>query len=576
MQYFSTFELISILIGVIGGLALFLFGMEQMTDALKSFAGANMKKLLARMTSNRIKGVLTGIFVTGVIQSSSVTTVLTVGFISVGLLSLPQAISIILGAHIGTTVTVQIIAFQINEFALLLISCGFVLKFFIKHDKLKYLGLMFMGFGLIFLGMNLMSDATYPLRSYKPFFDLMEQMANPLIGILIAAVFTAIVQSSASTIGIVIALASQGLISLEAGIALVLGANVGTCATAILASIGTPREGKQVALSHIIINLIGVAICFPFIHELAMLVRTISPSFNHLEGISKVAAESPRQIANAHTIFNAANTLIFLPFVSLFSKFIMWVLPVKPAALVKEIKPKYLDETYLKTPQLALDRVRMELGRQGKRVVKMVNEMPDAINSGDKEKLKAIKNMDDNVDAIHEFILTYLGKLSREKLTSEESNLLQAYLSSTNYFENIGDVIETNLISQGKDRIKSNIEFTDAYQEVMHPLYNKISWAVDESILALLLNDKQKAFDVIDAKKELGAIRDKSFDYLTDRLTHDKNLSLSEFRIQADIIENLMRVYNLAKRIAHVVTHITSQNGYSKNQYIQEEIRFDE
>jgi len=435
---------------------------------------------------------------------------------------------------------------------------------------------MFMGFGLIFLGMNLMSDATYPLRSYKPFFDLMEQMANPLIGILIAAVFTAIVQSSASTIGIVIALASQGLISLEAGIALVLGANVGTCATAILASIGTPREGKQVALSHIIINLIGVAICFPFIHELAMLVRTISPSFNHLEGISKVAAESPRQIANAHTIFNAANTLIFLPFVSLFSKFIMWVLPVKPAALVKEIKPKYLDETYLKTPQLALDRVRMELGRQGKRVVKMVNEMPDAINSGDKEKLKAIKNMDDNVDAIHEFILTYLGKLSREKLTSEESNLLQAYLSSTNYFENIGDVIETNLISQGKDRIKSNIEFTDAYQEVMHPLYNKISWAVNESILALLLNDKQKAYDVIDAKQELGAIRDKSFDYLTDRLTHDKNLSLSEFRIQADIIENLMRVYNLAKRIAHVVTHITSQNGYSKNQYIQEEIRFDE
>jgi len=576
MQNFSTFELISILIGVIGGLALFLFGMEQMTDALKSFAGANMKKLLARMTSNRIKGVLTGIFVTGVIQSSSVTTVLTVGFISVGLLSLQQAISIILGAHIGTTVTVQIIAFQINEFALLLIACGFILKFFIKHDKLKYLGLMLIGFGLIFLGMNLMSDATYPLRSYKPFFDLMEQMANPLIGILIAAVFTAIVQSSASTIGIVIALASQGLISLEAGIALVLGANVGTCATAFLASIGTPREGKQVALSHIIINVIGVVIRFPFIHELAMLVRTISPSYNQLEGISKMAAESPRQIANAHTIFNSANTLIFLPFVTLFSKLIMWILPVKPAALVKEIKPKYLDETYLKTPQLALDRVRMELGRQGKRVVKMVNEMPDAINSGDKEKLKAIKNMDDNVDAIHEFILTYLGKLSREKLTSEESNLLQAYLSSTNYFENIGDVIETNLISQGKDRIKSNIEFTEAYQEVMQPLYDKISWAVNESILALLLNDKQKAYDVIDAKQELGAIRDKSFDYLTDRLTHDKNLSLSEFRIQADIIENLMRVYNLAKRIAHVVTHITSQNGYSKNQYVQEEIRFDE
>jgi phosphate:Na+ symporter len=561
MKEFTTLEVISIIIGVAGGLALFLYGMEQMTDALKSFAGSNMKKLLARMTSNRIKGVLTGIFVTGVIQSSSVTTVLTVGFISVGLLTLPQAVSIILGAHVGTTVTVQIIAFKINEFALLLVAGGFILKFIFKKDKFKYLGLMLIGFGLIFLGMNLMSEATYPLRSYEPFVNLMKQMANPLIGILVAAIFTAIVQSSSSTIGIVIALASQGFITLDAGIALVLGANVGTCFTAILASIGTPREGKQAALSHIIINISGVLIWLPFIPYLATIVEYISPAFHQLEGISKLAAESPRQIANAHTIFNVANTLIFLPFVTPLSKLIMWLLPLKPVTLAKELKPKYLDKTYLETPQLALDRVRMELGRQGKRVLRMLKEMPAAINAGDKEKLKIIKSMDNDVDAIHEFILEYLGKLSKEELTSEESNLMQTYLSSANYIENIGDVIETNLISQGKDIAKNNIQFSNEYLEIMQPLYDKINWAVSEAIKSIVENDKSIAQNIINVKPDVGNIRNMIFDYLSSRLYQDNGLSLAEFRLQSDIIENLMRIYYQAKRIAHVVTHIDSKES---------------
>ena len=287
MQTTASIEILPIIFGLFGGLALFLYGMEQMTGALKTVAGSKMKNLLARMTSNKIKGSVTGAFATAVVQSSSVTTVLVVGFISAGLLNLTQAISIIVGANVGTTLTVQIIAFNVTEYSLLMIAVGFGIRFLVKHEKIKYLGLMLMGFGLIFLGMQLMSNATSPLRAYEPFVNAMRYMENPVIGIIVAATFTAIIQSSAATIGIVISLATQGFITLEAGIALTLGANVGTCITAMLASIGSNREGKQAALSHVLINIVGVIIWLPFIYYLEELAKFISPSFSNLSGLNR-------------------------------------------------------------------------------------------------------------------------------------------------------------------------------------------------------------------------------------------------------------------------------------------------
>ena len=231
-------EIGAIAMGLFGGLALFLFGMEQMTDALKAVAGGGMKKLLARLTTNRFKAAFAGAFVTAVIQSSSVTTVLVVGFISAGLLSLTQSIGIILGADIGTTITAQIIAFKITRYALVLVAIGFGLMFLAKQEKLRQYGTMLMGLGLIFFGMELMSQATHPLRSYQPFINLMRRMGNPLTGILIGTVFTSLVQSSSATIGVIIVLAGQGFITLEAGIALAFGANIGTCIKNSLRSSG--------------------------------------------------------------------------------------------------------------------------------------------------------------------------------------------------------------------------------------------------------------------------------------------------------------------------------------------------
>ena len=250
---------------LLGGLAVFLFGMEQMADALKKVAGDSMKQILARLTNSRIMGLITGAFVTAIIQSSSVTTVMLVGFVTAGLMSLSQAIGVILGADIGTTITAQIVAFKVTKYALLLVALGFGLIFMGKNDYIKQYGYLIMGLGLIFFGMGIMSEGMHPLRSYEPFIELMQNVSNPVIGILVATLFTALVQSSSATMGVVIAMALQGLITLEAGIALALGANIGTCATAGLAAIGKPREAVRVAVAHVTFKIVGVILIFPLI-----------------------------------------------------------------------------------------------------------------------------------------------------------------------------------------------------------------------------------------------------------------------------------------------------------------------
>ncbi|MCU0332908.1 MAG: Na/Pi cotransporter family protein [Ignavibacteriaceae bacterium] len=558
MQTIPAIEILPLIFGLLGGLALFLYGIEQMTGALKTIAGSKMKNLLAKVTSNRIKGAITGVFATAVVQSSSVTTVLVVGFISAGLISLAQAISIIVGANVGSTVTVQIIAFNITKYSLLMIAIGFGIRFIVKNEKIKYLGLMLMGIGLLFLGMQFMSDATRPLRSYEPFIYAMSHMKNPIIGILIAAVFTAIIHSSAATIGIVIALASQGFINLEAGISLVLGANIGTCITALLASIGMPRVSKQAALSHIIINIIGVLIWLPFIYRLDDVVRYISPSFHELTGLNRIAAEAPRQIANAHTIFNIFNTIILLPFITPLGKFIAWILPVKPLAVEEKIKPKYLDHASLSTPSIALELVRMELSRQSRRALVMIKEITNAVLYADKDKLRKIKKMDDEVDLLHDYIISYLSKLSKKELTAEESRLHQSYLIASNYIEYIGDVIETNLVTLGKERVEAELQFSKKSQPYLSNFFDKVIWCAEESFNALLEGNKKRADVVINMKKEVSQLAQETQSHLEERLNFETDVPLAEYRILSEIVENMKRIYYLSKRIAKDVVESKS------------------
>ena len=543
----------SILMGLIGGLALFLFGLDQMSDALKLIAGDGLKKVLAKLTTNRFTGALAGAFVTAVIQSSSVTTVLVVGFISAGLMSLTQSVGVIMGANIGTTITAQLVAFKVTHYALLLVATGFFMLFCSKNEKVRHYGHMIMGLGLIFFGMYLMSDGTKPLRTYPPFMEVMQQMDNPLTAILLAAAFTALVQSSSATTGLVITLASQGFISLDAGIALIFGANVGTCVTAALASLGKPREAVRAAVVHIVFNVAGVVIWFAFIPQLAALVSWFSPSNPDLVGAARLAAETPRQIANAHTVFNIGNTALLIWFATPLAWLVRRIVPDRPRVEAEVARPKYLDPILLQTPALAMDIVRMEMGRLGTAALRMMRGALNVVIRGSREEINALEDLDNKVDSLHGAIVTYLGRLSKENLSNRQSEQLHDYLSAANYIESIGDMIETNLVEAGRDRLRANLQISQPTEDVLSALNKKVAWATERAIRALVSNDKEIARQVADAKVEINRLAAEAEVHLSRRLSADEPNRLATFRLESEIMEYLRRMYYFAKRIAKLV-----------------------
>lgn len=534
-----------------GGLAIFLFGMEQMAEAMKKVAGDRMKQILARLTNSRIMGLITGAFVTAVIQSSSVTTVMLVGFVTAGLMSLSQAIGVILGADIGTTITAQIVAFKVTKYALLPVAVGFGLVFMGQKDHIKQYGHLIMGLGLIFFGMGIMSDGMRPLRSYEPFIELMQNVSNPAIGILVATVFTALIQSSSATMGVVIALALQGLISLEGGIALALGANIGTCATAALATIGKPREAVRVAVAHVTFKVVGVLLIVWFIPSLADMIRQISPIADPgITGMDKLAAETPRQIANAHTVFNVGIAFLFLPFSALFTRFCEWIVPDKPLHGKVIVAPKYLDEELLETPSLALERARLEIGHTGDRVQEMMDKMMSTILTGDRDSLIQLAKLDDEVDILHGHIVTYLGKISAKALTESQTKQFVRLMDAVNDLENIGDIIETDLVTLGEKRIEHGVTVSEQTRTLLIGLHSEVANTVRQAISAVRENDQKAAQEVIAMKSDIDRLTAKAQAHQAERLVAPEPGRLAAYTLEIDLIEKLKRIYYFAKRMA--------------------------
>jgi len=472
-------------------------------------------------------------------------------------MSLSQAIGVIFGANIGTTVTAQIIAFKVTKFSLLFVAIGFVMVFISKNPKVRHYGSLIMGLGLVFFGLAVMSDAMKPLRSYDPFIALMRDVANPFIGVGIAALFTALVQSSSATTGVVIAMATQGLISLEAGIAMILGANIGTCVTAGLAAIGKPREAVRVALAHVSFNVGGVVLAFAFIPYLADLVRTISPSNEELDGMARLAAETPRQIANAHTVFNIFFSLFFLPFASILANFCERVLPDLPLTeeeLIETIiKPRYLDEELIETPALALGRVRLEIGRLGEQVVAMHEEILDATLSRDREQLQQVEAMDESVDTLHRAIIRYLRKIRSSELSEEQGSQFVGLMEIANNFENIGDIIETDLVTVGTRTIDENIVISAPTREVLSRFHEAVGKSVDMALIAATEQDDTAAQDVIDMKARINALADAAALHGAQRLIADEPNRSRAYSREMEMIEKYKRIYYFAKRIAKAV-----------------------
>lgn len=543
-------ELWPLVLGLFGGLALFLYGMDKMSDALKTVAGGRMKAILARLTKNRVTGALTGAFVTAVIQSSSVTTVMVVGFITAGLLTLAQSIGIIMGANIGTTVTAQIIAFQVTHYALLMIAVGFGMLVLARRERIRHYGAALMGLGLVFFGMGVMGDAMHPLRSYPPFLDWMTQMESPAVGIAAGAVFTALVQSSSATTGVVIVLASQGLITLPAGIALIFGANIGTCVTALLATIGKSREALRAALVHVLFNVIGVAIWLPFVEQLASTVIFVSPAATELAGIARLAADTPRQIANAHTIFNVANTILLIGLTGQFAWLVDKLVPDRPEETERRGRARYLDPTLLGTPALALDRVRLEILRLGDLVLEMMQAILPAMLTGREEDLDEVSVMDDRVDALHGQIVTYMGKVSQANLTEELTDEFMKLMEAANDLENIGDIIETNLVRLGIDRLEQGFSISQPTREVITGFHDAVGRAVEAAVQAVTQKNPDAARLVVEMKQEINRLADSAAIHQAGRLVAEEPNRLPAYKVEMDILQNLKRIYYFAKRMA--------------------------
>lgn len=550
-----------ILSGLFGGLALFLFGLGQLTDSLKIVAGDGMRTLLARLTKNRFAAMFTGAFVTAVCQSSSITTVLLVGFISAGLMTLHQSVGVIMGANIGSTVTAQLVAFKITEYALPMVAVGFMVQFVSKRDIVRQLGKMLMGLGLLFFGMYLMSDATSPLRSYEPFIETMQNMDNVVVAIIVAAIATAIMQSSSATTGVIIVLAGQGFITLEAGIALAMGANIGTCVTAALAAIGKPRPAVRAAMVHVLFNVAGVLIWLPFLGSFADIVRAWSPAMVDLEGTARLAAETPRQIANAHTLFNVANAFLFIWFTGPIARIVERLVRDRQETDAAKVRPEFLDQIYLETPSLALHRVRMELDHLGQWVVRMIEATPAAVIEGSRTDLDRMREMDDDVDTLHAAVLEYVRPLSGKELSTGESDRLQDLLTIANNLESAGDLIETNLVAQGINRIEYGLQFSPGTQEMMRPLFEAVNQGMKDVLQALADEDSDLARQVVRQKPEIERLATAAAEHLSQRLMADEPNRIKAFQVETDIISQIKRVHYYARRIAKVIIR---ENGDMK------------
>ena len=554
----NSLHVFTMIIGLFGGLALFLYGMEKMADALKAVAGERLKSVLAKLTTNRVTGALTGAFVTAIIQSSSVTTVLVVGFITAEVMSFSQAVGVIFGTNIGTTITAQIIAFKVTKYALLLISVGFGMLFIGNKERMKQYGAMVMGLGLIFFGMGVMSNAMKPLQSYQPFLDLMAHMDNPILGILTAACFTGLVQSSSATTGIVIVMASQGFITLTAGIALIFGANVGTCITALLASIGKPREAIRAGVVHILFNIIGVVIWLGFINQLAQMVIWLSPVAQGVSGVEKLAAETPRQIANAHTIFNIANAIIFLPFAKLIARQAEWLVPDKPAVEAElEAAPalttQYLNPELLAMPALAIEQARRAILLMAEVVQGMLADIMPAFMANNMQIIKDVSQREDQVDYLQRQTTSYLTQIAHGDLSLQESELTVQLLHVATDLEHIGDVIAESLVELLVKKAEGDIEFSEEGREELIAYHRRILESYGQAIEAFENDDAALAQAVTKMKPELNRLEYVYRQTHYERLSRELKPSINSSKIHLDLVDNLRRINSYAESIARTV-----------------------
>lgn len=545
--------------GLIGGLGLFLLGMNMMSDGMQNTAGHRMRSILSQITNNRFIAIGVGTFVTMVIQSSSATTVMLVSFVHSKLMKFKNTIGVILGAGIGTTITAQLIAFKLTDYSLLLVGIGFLMNSFTKSIFLRNIGKTILGFGILFFGMHIMSDSMYPLRSFDPFINSIVKLENPLLGILVGLLFTALIQSSSAFIGIMIILATQGLLTLEASIPLLFGSNIGTAITAILASIKTDREAKQVALAHTLIKVIGVLLFLFWIPQLADLVRYISPKSTLPEGdFNTLAITVPRQIANAHTVFNIVLTCLILPFTNSFAKLVVYILPIrtieKPA-----LKVVFLDYNMVRNSSLALSLAKKEALRMGRLVQNMTSDIIIPYLIKKTEVIADIKEKEEEVNFLRDQINEYILKITRENLNEERVNESFQILYTVKEFEQIADIVSGVMIPKAERWSRMDFEFSEKGQSEIVEYHNKTQKQLSRALDVFESVNLEKAQAM---KEKYRKYRDMEIEFEKhhfERLADEISQTVSSSKTHIELMTMLRAINGHATNIARILLKWTAQ-----------------
>lgn len=523
--------------GLFGGLGMFLFGMNLGADGLQKIAGKKMKEILGTFTNNRYMGVLTGIIVTAITQSSSATTVMLVGFVNASLMTISQTLSVIFGANIGTTITVQLIAFEISHFALLMVGVGFLLKYS-KNKTVVYAGDIILGFGFIFYGMKVMSVAMSPLRSFPAFKEMLIAMSDyPITAIFGSMLFTALIQSSGATIGLVVVFASQNLITLHASIPLILGAHTGTCITGWIASIGASAAAKKTALLNILYNLIGTVVFLPFLSD--------SLSFSSLVHwcTAPFSDSAAREVANAHMLSAIIKMIVMFPFYDR----IVWLTHLMIAEETTEeinrsVRTKYLSESLLKSPELALGNVAREISRMAGHVEFMMEKVPEMISYGREDTISEVTFREEKVDTAQYEITKYLSSLSEESLTEEQTSTMMKYMAIINDLEGQGDQIHKIIVPFSRAKAREEIRFSEeGFRELMN-MFDRVNENFMLIINAFATNNLEQAERIMKSERTFEVLIKRLRTSHMRRVFQHKVQSIETSTLHMDLLQCFKRI----------------------------------
>ena len=528
---------------LLGGLGLFLFGMKLMSEGLEKAAGAKMRGILEFFTKNRFIGMLVGILFTAVVQSSSATTVMVVSFVNSGLMNLLQASGVILGANIGTTVTGQLIAFNLSDIAPLFVMAGVIMVMFCKKLSIKRAGEVVLGFGILFMGLSIMGDAMTSFKESPHIIELLRTLRNPFAAILVGFVITAILQSSSATVGIVILMASQGLLAFTICPFLILGCNIGSCVSALLASLGGKKDAKRAAMIHFLFNVVGSAIAF------IILMVALDPITQGILHLSR--GNTARAVANAHTLMKVFEVVVLFPFMGWIVKATYMVVPGKDATLEDEYELLYIGGGSILSPTTAvLDGIR-EIEHMGKIAIRNLKKCMDALCTFNEEEIDAVYHKEKYIDFMNRKITDYLVKVNEIELPIADSRLIGGLFHVVNDIERIGDHAE-NFADSAKMRIDDEVEFSDKAIKQLQDMTEKVIEILEYSLDMFTNRNQEHMQEILNLEDEIDDREKKLQRAHVKRLTKNK-CTPEAGMIFSDTISGLERVADHATNIAFAI-----------------------